>query len=268
MVQSTIKPGVHKVGFISPPAWFDISPTEFLRIAPKNTIVMQTVMRLPDFNYQVDGVEQFINAVPELRACFNSLAESGADVVTQFGYPFSLAHGWEKANKVQKNIQGTSRTSFVMMGVEIVHAMKHLNCKSIAIASTYYSGKMSSILHEYLLEAGFKILHSENWQSQGIAEDKGSNLFIGDGELDPTAWKSPADAIANAVRNVSKNASAADCILVSGGGMRLLDIAETLEKEVGKPVIGGDLAIYWGILRRLGIKGSVRGRGKLLANLV
>ena len=50
--------------------------------------------------------------------------------------------------------------------------------------------------------------------------------------------------------------------------MRLLDIVERLEKEVGKPIIGGDLTIYWGILRRLGIKESVRGHGKLLANLI
>ncbi len=268
MVQSIIKPGVHKVGFISPPAWFDISPTEFLRIAPKNTIVMQTVMRLPDFDYKVDRVEQFINSVPELGACFNSLAEAGADVVTQFGYPFSLAHGWEKAQKVYKSIQENSKTGFVMMGVEIVYAMKHLNCKSIAIASTYYSGKMSKILYEYLIEAGFNILHSENWQSQGMAEETDSNLFIGEGELDPINWKTPVYAIEKAVRDVSKNAPDADCILVSGGGMRLLDVVERLEKETGKPIIGGDLAIYWGILRRLGIKESVRGHGKLLASLV
>jgi len=63
-MQSTTNPNVHKVGFISTPAWFDISPTEFPRIAPKNTIVMQTVMRPPDFDY---SVECFINSVPEAR---------------------------------------------------------------------------------------------------------------------------------------------------------------------------------------------------------
>ena len=78
MSQSLIKLTVHKVGFISPPAWFDISPTEFLRIVPENTIVMQTVMRPPDFNY---SVEHFINSVPELGICFDSLAAAGADVV-------------------------------------------------------------------------------------------------------------------------------------------------------------------------------------------
>jgi len=264
-MKSIAKSSTHKVGFITPPAWFDISPTEFLRIAPDNTIVMQTVMRPPDFDY---SIEQFINSVPELAVCFDSLEAAGSDVVAQFGYPFSLVHGWERAQQVQKSIQDDKETSFVMMGVEVVHALRHLNCKSIAIASTYYSGKMSKILIEYLTEAGFNILQSENWQSQGMAEDSDSDSFIGEGELDPMDWQTPVKAVEKAVINVTQNALGADCILVTGGGMRLLDIVEKLEKEVEKPIIAGDLTLYWGILRRLGIKESVKGHGKLLANLV
>jgi len=265
MSQSNIKPSVHKVGFISPPAWFDISPTEFLRIAPKNTIVMQAVVRPPDFDY---SVEHFINSVPELGICFDSLAAAGANVVAQFGYPFSFIHGWEKAQQIQKSIQGNRETRFVMMGVEVVYVLRHLNCTSIAVASTYYSDKLTKMLHEYLTEAGLNISQIENWQSQGTVKDTESEIFIGEGELDPMAWETPVQAAEKAIRGVSKNAPDADCILVTGGGMRLLDIAERLEKELGKPVIGGDLTLYWGILRRLGIKESVRGHGKLLANLV
>jgi maleate cis-trans isomerase len=265
VIQPIIKPGVHKVGFISPPTWFDISPTEFLRIAPSNTIVMQTIMRPPDFDY---SLEQFVSSVPELDACFNSLAAAGANVVAQFGYPFSLVHGWKKAQQIQKSIQGNRETRFVMMGVEVVYALKHFNCESVAIASTYYSEKMSGILHKYLAEAGFNVLQSQNWQSQGMAEDTGSGIFIGKGELDPMDWQTPVPAVEKAVRLVSQNAPGADCILVTGGGMRLLDIVESLEKEVEKPIIGGDLCLYWGILRRLGIKVGVKEHGRLLANLV
>jgi len=265
VIRSISQPTVHKVGFISPPAWFDISPTEFLRIAPNNTIVMQTVMRPPDFDY---SVERFINSVPELGICFNSLAAAGANVVAQFGYPFSLVHGWEKAQQIQNDIQSNTETRFVMMGVEVVYALRHLNCKSIAVASTYYSEKMAKLLTEYLATAGLNISQSENWQSQGLVKDTGSDVFIGEGELDPMDWQTPVHAVEKAVRSVSQNAPDADCILVTGGGMRLLDIVERLEKEVGKPIIGGDLTLYWGILRRLGIKESIRGRGKLLANLV
>jgi len=260
-----IKPSVHKVGFISPPAWFDISPTEFLRIAPNNTIVMQTIMRPPDFDY---SVEQFIDSVPEVGICFRSLAAAGADVIAQFGFPFSFVHGWKKAQQIQKDIQNNIGPHFVMMGVEVVYALRHLNCKSIAVASTYYSDKMAKILHEYLTEAGLNISRIENWQSQGIAKGTESEIFIGEGEFDPMDWATPVQAAEKAIRGVSNNAPSADCILVTGGGIRLLDIVERLEKELGKPIIGGDLSLYWGILKRLGVKESIKGHGRLLANLV
>lgn len=265
MSQSNIKPSVHKVGFISPPAWFDISPTEFLCIAPNNTIVMQTIMRLPDFDY---GVEHFTGSVPELSICFQSLAAAGADAIAQFGFPFSFVHGWKKAQQIQKDIQNNIGPHFVMMGVEVVYALRHLNCKSIAVASTYYSDKMAKILHEYLTEAGLNISRIENWQSQGIAKGTESEIFIGEGEFDPMDWATPVQAAEKAIRGVSNNAPSADCILVTGGGIRLLDIVERLEKELGKPIIGGDLSLYWGILKRLGVKENIKGHGRLLANLV
>jgi maleate cis-trans isomerase len=256
---------VHRVGFISPPAWFDISPTQFMSIAPESTIVMQTVMRPPDFDY---SLEQFAAAVPELKVCFKSLTAAGADVVAQFGYPFSLVHGWNKARQIQESIQDEGGAAFVMMGVEMVYALRHLGCKSVAVAATYYSDKMSGILRDYLTEAGFDVLHSGNWQSQGMAEAPASGMFIGQDDLDPMDWKTPVKAVQESVRNVARQAPEVDCILVTGGGMRLMGIVEDLEKEVGKPIIGGDIALYWGILRRLGIKKFVSRQGKLLAALL
>jgi maleate isomerase len=255
---------VYKVGFISPPAWFDISPAQFMTIAPPNTIVMQTVMRQSDFGY---SLEEFAAAIPELKACFDSLVATGVDVVAQFGYPFSLVHGWEKARRLPEYFQEGSNAVLVMMGVEVVYALKHLGCKSIAIASTYYSDQMSIILKDYLTEAGFEVIYSGNWQSQGIAEESGSGMFIGQDDLNPMNWQTPIKAVQESVRSVARQTPGADCVLVTGGGMRLLGIVENLEKEIGKPVIGGDLALYWGILRRLGTINSVSQQGKLLANL-
>jgi maleate isomerase len=212
-------------------------------------------------------MEALTGAVPELGICFDSLAAAGANVVAQFGFPFSLVHGWEEAQRIQEHVRGNRNTHFVMMGVETVYALRHFNCSSVAIASTYYSDRMSKILHEFLAAAGLDILQSENWESQGVVENIGSGVFVGDSELDPMDWETPVSAVERAVRDVATAAPGADCILVTGGGMRMLDTAETLENEVGKPIIGGDLVLYWGILRRLGINESVRGHGRLLASL-
>lgn len=264
MTQSLDKPAIYKVGFVSPPAWFDISPVEFLRIAPRNTIVLQTVVRPPDFDY---SLEALLGAEPELRICFDSLAAAGADVVVQFGFPFSLVHGWEDAQRIQDRIRDNRDIDFVMMGVEMVHALRHLSCSTVAIASTYYSTHMARTLQQFLEAAGLGILQSESWESLGMAENRDQDLFVGDAELDPMAVETPVLAVEKAVRNVATAAPQADCILVTGGGMRMLDIAEGLEKEIRKPLVAGDLILYWGILRRLGITEGVRGHGKLLASL-
>jgi maleate cis-trans isomerase len=253
---------VHKVGFISPPGWFDITPMEFQRIAPPNTYVMQTVLRSPGFDYRRDD---FVAAVYELAACFNLLADAGAGIIAQFGFPFALMHGWEKASKLPPKIQGERRAQLVMMGVEVVYAMQHLGCKSVAVAATYYSTEMAGILQSYLAEAGLKVMQADTWQTQGMADEKPDSLFAGEGQLDPMAWQTPLAAVEKAVLNVAESAPEADCILVSGGGMRLLDIVVGLEKQTGKPIVAGDLALYWGILRRLGVKQGVANQGKLLA---
>ena len=112
------------------------------------------------------------------------------------------------------------------------------------------------------------VLQSENWQSLGMVKEEGSGMFIGEGKLDPMAWETPIHVLQDAVRSVSRNVPNADGILVTGGAMRMLDIVEALEKEIGKPIIGGDISLYWGIFRRLGSKETVPGHGKLLANLV
>ena len=74
----------YKVGFITPPAWLDISPMEFLRIAPEGTIVTQTLMRPPGFDYSLDHIRE---AVPELTACAKSLAATGAWISQKLNRP-------------------------------------------------------------------------------------------------------------------------------------------------------------------------------------
>lgn len=252
----------HKVGFITPPAWFDITPMEFASIAPNNVLVMQTIMRPYDFDYSPEHIEE---AVPELVHCARSLSSAGAEVVAQFGFPFSFVHGWPSAQQVHDTIEQEAGTQFVMMGVELIRALQHVGCKTLAVAATYYSDHMATRLLNYLAQAGLNVSLCQNWQSQGLVSASDTGTFVGKGELDPMGWKTPEWAVEEAVKQVAANAREADCVLVTGGGMRLLHIVDALEEETGKTIVAGDLTLYWGILRRLGIKTSITGHGRLLA---
>jgi len=255
---------VHKVGFISPPAWFDITPMEFASIAPDNVLITQTLMRPHDFDYSLEHIKE---AVPELARCVLSLSAAGADVVAQFGFPFSFVHGWPAAQQVQDSIGQEAGTQLVMMGVEAIHSLQHLGCKTIAVAATYYSEGPAQRLLSYLAKAEIDVSLCQTWQDQGLVARTDGGTFVGQGELDPMGWKTPEWAVAEAVRRVAAEAKDADCVLVTGGGMRLLHMADALEKETGKTIVAGDLALYWGILRRLGITTRVAGHGRLLDSL-
>ncbi|MCD6351425.1 MAG: hypothetical protein J7M26_04810 [Armatimonadetes bacterium] len=257
-------PDVHKVGFITPPAWLDISPVEFLRIAPPGTVVTQTLMRPPDFDYSLEHIR---SAVPELTACARSLAAAGVDVIAQFGYPFSFVHGWDGALQVRENIESAIKRPFVMMGIEVIQALRHLKLQNVAIAATYYSEETARVLKLFLSQAGFNVSLVETWQSLGLVKAGSRGPFVGEGELDPMDWKIPRWAVDESLRRVAQKAPGIDVILVSGGGVRLLDLAADMERELGKTVAGGDISLYRGILRALGVNTAVAGHGRLLASL-
>ncbi len=252
---------ISKVGFITPPAWMDISPIEFLRVAPEGTIVTQTLMRPPDFDYSLNHIRE---AVPELTACARSLAAAGVDVVSQFGYPFAFVHGWNGALKVQEDIERAAGRPFVMMGIEVVRALHDLNATSVAVAATYYTNETARPLLSFLTEAGVQVPVMENWESLGLVKGPAGSPFAGEGELDPMGWQTPRWAVEESLRRVAEKAPEVDALVVSGGGMRLLDIADGMEHELGKAVVGGDISLYRGILKRLGVTKPVTGHGRLL----
>lgn len=56
----------------------------------------------------------------------------------------------------------------------------------------------------------------------------------------------------------------ADAVFISCGALRSTEIIESLERDLGKPVIGSNQASMWNCLRLAGIKDRVYGFGRLL----
>lgn len=56
----------------------------------------------------------------------------------------------------------------------------------------------------------------------------------------------------------------ADGVLIGGTGLRCVGILETLEQDLGRPVISANQASLWHCLRRSGVREAVAGYGRLL----
>ena len=107
---------------------------------------------------------------------------------------------------------------------------------------------------------GFDVIFQESWIEQGIVASVE--------ESDRLAWE-PDAAItkAHVLRTAERTGHSVDAIAVCGGGLRLLGHAADLEAATGLPMVAGDLALFWAILRAIGAKPPSTGWGRLLDGL-
>ncbi|MDE2837156.1 MAG: hypothetical protein OXL97_06545 [Chloroflexota bacterium] len=250
-----------RVGFLGPlTAWNDL-PLDFLRLAPEGTSVAGAFIPTRGLGRRMAGfsLDLIAEALPAMREAAQDLAEAGADVVAQFGIPFSLIHA-ERARDVQSGLTDTVGVPVVLMGAAMLDALDHLGVRRIAVASGYYPGDWASMARRGLESNGFDVVFQQNWVEQGIV---GSVE-----ESDRLAWEQDS-AVTNAhvLRTAERAGDSADAVAVFGGGLRLLGYAAELEAKVGLPVVAGDLALYRATLRAMGAKPRTTGWGRLLDSL-
>ena len=54
-----------------------------------------------------------------------------------------------------------------------------------------------------------------------------------------------------------------DAIVMNNANLRTIEVIEPLERDIGKPVVTGNQALFWSCIRKLGIEDPVPGFGKL-----
>ncbi len=250
-----------KVGFISPPTYFDITPTDFLRVAPGNIDVTQVQMRLDGMGGHTMGefdLRLIEAAVPEMTRCAIDLAAAGADLVIQFGVPFSLIHG-EHARDVQQEISRACKTPVIMAGVAMLDALDVFDVHRVAVASGYFDDAWAAIFRVKLMQNDLQVPYMENWVRQGVMDAQA--------ESDIAAWDFRTEPARAGVLKAGLNAQDAPALFALGGGVRMLDLADELERETRKIVIGADIALYWKALQHLRLKPRSDGFGRLLGLL-
>jgi maleate isomerase len=130
----------------------------------------------------------------------------------------------------------------------VVTALKSLAVRKVSVL-TPYSRSINDRLAQFLGHEGFKVVSME----QLFADTD-----IGDFELQTL----PADDIRAACLRADR--PDADALAVVCTGVALADEVESLERELGKPVITSNLAIMYEALRNLGYHDPIAGFGTLL----
>ena len=251
-----------KIGILAPPTTWNDVPLDFLRVAPEGTSVAGAYIpaRLMGRTMAEFGLDDIAGALPAMQEGARDLAVAGADVVAQFGVPFSLVHAG-RVRETQSQVADAAGVPVVLMGAAMLDALDHLGARRIAIAGGYYTpGDWLSMARRGFEAGGFDVIFLENWVEQGIVDSVE--------ESDRLAWEHDAAITkAHVLRTAERAGHNVDAIAVCGGGLRLLGHAAELEAATGLPIVSGDLAMFRATLKAMGARPRSGGWGRLLDGL-
>lgn len=145
-------------------------------------------------------------------------------------------------SELGKDAPGVPATSLIT-GVH--RALRALDVRRIAVATPYLD-EINAREVAYMQRAGFE-----------ISSLRGLNL-----EKDSDMIRVRPDVIARLAASVDR--LDAQAVFISCGALRSLDVVETLEQALGKPVICSNQAMIWDMQRPAGIEDRIPGYGCLL----
>jgi len=257
----------HQVGFTCPPFDFDAAPSDFLRMSPPSVGVHGWMLHVPDYTHELDQRRENFSMLEDFVHC---MSRNGVDVCGQVGSNWVHASGLgvEGIREHCEQLTDKYQTRFHMAGYAMIEALRSLNAEKVALNAAYHWPSWWQGTAEFLREAGFDILWAGNFVDQGwfsTQEEVNELRWIFDGELAAKSFAYVADRAPNAdaylINGMCNFRSGPD-----GLPQRPVHLERDLEALVGKPVIGHDSALYWRIMKDIGISPTTR-QGTLLETL-
>jgi maleate cis-trans isomerase len=257
----------HQVGFTAPPHDFDAAPTDFLKLVPDSVGVHGRMLHVEGYAHELTQRVDNFHLLEEVVEC---MSNNGADAVGQVGTNWVHCQGTtpDDIREICDRISDKFETPFHMAGMCLVEGLRELNVERIALNSVYYWPDWRDGITRFLKQAGFDVVYAGNFVDQGFYDTQE--------EVNDLTWIFPGDLAEKSMMRVAELAPTAEAIVVNGmpnwrraeDGLpkRALYYTPTLESVVGKPIVASDVALYWRILKTLGIP-AVGEHGTLLSTL-
>jgi arylmalonate decarboxylase len=179
------------------------------------------------------------------------LAKQGVDVIMVIGTSLTFYRGPAAHRRLLEELRTRTGLPVSTMSQAILDGLREVGAKRVAVA-TAYTEVVNRRLQELLADAGIDVLSLECFD---LLEFGGPSKKS---EADIIALSGSAVAKANA-----KEASGAEAILISCGGLRTLGVTRPLEAAHGIPVVSSATAAFWAAMRLVGDNGHLTGYGQL-----
>ncbi|HWP57991.1 MAG TPA: hypothetical protein VNL14_08905 [Candidatus Acidoferrales bacterium] len=217
---------------------------EFIRLLPEGVGVIPLFLRI-----ERGDEDEFRAALRAYETRIDELAAQRVDLLHPEGAPPFMVQGYRGEQEIVSRWEKKHGIPVVTAGMTQVEALRALKAKKL-LGVTYFVGEINNIFARYFQEAGFEILAME-----GIAVP-----FEDVGRL------SGEEVYAHTKKAFVKHPGA-DAIYMLGSGWRTLNIVQTLEQDLGVPVVHAVPARVWAVEKRLRIRQPVKGYGRLLEEM-
>ena len=216
---------------------------------------------IPDYAYELGQRARNFDLLEESAIC---LGRSFCQAIGQVGSNWVHCNGTspEDIERICDDISERAGARFVMAGQCLVDGLRALGARTITVANGYYRKDWSKGINGYLEAAGFEILWAGDLIDQGLVSDHEDKLRI---EAE-TLWDYPDHIMIAAAVDAFRRAPEADAIVQTGAGFRMLQVVDAIEGQTGKPLVASDFALYWAMLKHLGLP-AAPGFGHLLSTL-
>ncbi len=229
----------HRVGLLIPSSNTNVEP-EYYSVMPASVSVHFARLTMTAVNDEgLTRQDDDVTRQAEL------LATAGVEIILFCQVAASFYHGLEYDTKLRMRIENASGKPAITAAQTTIDALNVLGARSISIASPF-TPEVYNISSAFLTANGFDVLAVEGL---GYVDNYSIALIEYDTVRDMVRRSDHPDA---------------EVIVILGGNMPCLLIADELERELGKPVITTNQTGIWALLRHLGGFQGLTGMGQLL----
>lgn len=218
-----------RIGLITP-STNTVNESEFFRHLPEGVSLHTSRMKL-EGKADAESVEEMEQYA---RGCAELVATADVDVVVYGCTVGSLLRGPGHDETLEAELREVARAPVVATTASVRRALNALDADSIAL-TTPYIDDINRREVEFLEAEGFEVVAESR-----LGVEESLNL----GRQQPTTAYREARAIDH---------PDADAIFISCADYRTFDVIESLEADLGKPVISSNSAMLWDALTTVGV---------------
>lgn len=219
---------------------------EMAKMCPSGVVTFATRIF---FEPTVSGLRQMGHSVE--RAASELSCEGISDVIAFCCTVGSMVEGPGHDARIMSLIKDTAGTPATTTTTGVVEALRYLGVQRLSIA-TPYTADVNTVEKSIMEALGFSVMRIESVFAHVAPEDFRNTMIE----------RCTTSDVYRLAREV--DCPEADAILISCTNFPAIDVIESLERDLGKPVISSNQATMWSALRLLGIEGEVEGYGRLL----